>query len=65
MFISYVLRLRPDGVHQERFVAEVEAVATGQRSIVHTTDQLVGFVQQTMDGELVVSRRARGRAEDR
>ncbi len=59
MFISYVLRLRPDHLEGEHFTAEMEAVATGERSVVHTMEEAFAFVLSTVANELAASRRGR------
>ena len=51
MFISYVLRLRPESVAGGRFLGEVEAVTTGQRFAVGSFDQLIAVVLETIVGE--------------
>ena len=47
MLISYVLRLRPDALAKGRFVGEIEAVTTRERSSVRTIDQLADFILGT------------------
>jgi hypothetical protein len=64
MFISYVLRLRPDRMDDDQFTAEMEAVATGQRSVVHSMDEAFDFVLSTVAKELAASRRARHLGEE-
>jgi hypothetical protein len=63
MFVSYVLRVRPDTLRDGRFSGEVEAVATGQRYAVRSLDQLLSFVLETMDEEIVLARDARSGQE--
>lgn len=58
MFISYVLRLRPERLAEDQFTGEMEAVATGQRSIVHSMEEAFDFVLSTVPTELAASRRA-------
>jgi hypothetical protein len=48
VFVSYVLRVRPEGLQDGRFSGEVEAVATGQRFAVRSLDELLAFVVETM-----------------
>jgi hypothetical protein len=56
MFVSYVLRVRPEGVRDGRFAGEIEAVATGQRFAVRSIEQLVAFVLETVDEEMILTR---------
>lgn len=66
MFVSYVLRVRPEGVREGRFSGEVEAVATGQRFVVRSVDELVAFVLETVGEEMMLSRTGRaGQEPDR
>jgi len=59
MFVSYVLRVRPEGVRDGRFSGEVEAVATGQRFAVRSVEELVAFVLETVGEEMVLSKTGR------
>jgi hypothetical protein len=52
MFVSYVLRVRPEGLKDGRLTGEVEAVATGQR-----------FAVRSVGEEMVLSRTARSGRE--
>lgn len=63
MLISYVLRLRPDALADGRFVGEIEAVTSRQRSMVRTVDQMAAFVLATMPDQVVANVAAR-REED-
>ena len=63
MFVSYVLRVRPESLREGRFTGEVEAVATGQRYAVRSLDQLLAFVLETMDEEMTLARTARSGQE--
>jgi hypothetical protein len=63
MFVSYVLRLRPDSLGHGRFAGEVEAVATGQRYSVRSLEQVMEFVLDTMDDEVALGQRARSEQE--
>jgi hypothetical protein len=63
MFVSYVLRVRPESLREGRFTGEVEAVATGQRYAVRSLDQLLSFVLETMGEETVLARSARSGQE--
>jgi len=66
MFVSYVLRVRPESLREGRFTGEVEAVATGQRYAVRSLDELLSFVLETMGEELALARNARsGREAER
>jgi hypothetical protein len=66
MFVSYVLRVRPEGLGDGRFSGEVEAVATGQRFAVRSVEELVAFVLETVGEEMVLTRSGReGRAPSR
>jgi len=65
MFVSYVLRVRPENLSKERFVGEVEAVGTGQRYAVRSIDQVMAFVLETMRDEVDLTRDAlSGQLED-
>jgi len=65
MFVSYVLRVRPEGVREGRFAGEIEAVATGQRFAVRSIDELVAFVLETVREEMHFGRTGRsGRGPD-
>lgn len=48
MLISYVLRLRPDSLAKGRFVGEIEAVTTRERSSVRSVDQVAAFILGTV-----------------
>jgi len=61
MLISYVLRLRPDALADGRFVGEIEAVTSRQRSLVRNVDQVAAFVLATMPDQVVASVAARDR----
>lgn len=61
MLISYVLRLRPDALADGRFVGEIEAVTSRQRSLVRTVDQVAAFVLATMPDQVVANVAARDR----
>jgi len=63
MFVSYVLRVRPESLRDGRFTGEVEAVATGQRYAVRSLDELLAFVLETMGEEMVLPRTARSGQE--
>jgi hypothetical protein len=63
MFVSYVLRVRPESLREGRFTGEVEAVATGQRYAVRSLDELLSFVLETMGEELALARNARSGQE--
>ena len=63
MFVSYVLRVRPESLREGRFTGEVEAVATGQRYAVRSLDELLSFVLETMGEELALARIARSGQE--
>jgi hypothetical protein len=63
MFVSYVLRVRPESLREGRFTGEVEAVATGQRFAVRSLDQLLSFVLETMGEETALARSARSGQE--
>ena len=63
MFVSYVLRVRPESLKDGRFTGEVEAVATGQRYAVRSLDELLAFVLETMGEEMTLSRAARSGQE--
>jgi hypothetical protein len=66
MFVSYVLRVRPESLKDGRFAGEVEAVATGQRFAVRSADELLAFVLETADEEIAHSRTVRsGQEADR
>ena len=61
MLISYVLRLRPDALADGRFVGEIEAVTSRQRTLVRTVDQVAAFVLATMPDQVVANVAARER----
>ena len=63
MFVSYVLRVRPQGLKEGRFTGEVEAVATGQRFTVRSVDELMAVVLETVGEEVALSRTARSGQE--
>jgi hypothetical protein len=63
MFVSYVLRVRPEGLREGRFSGEVEAVATGQRFAVRSIEELVAFVHETVGEEMVLTRTGRAAGE--
>jgi hypothetical protein len=63
MFVSYVLRVRPESLREGRFTGEVEAVATGQRYAVRSLDELLSFVLETMGEEQALARNARSGQE--
>jgi hypothetical protein len=63
MFVSYVLRVRPEGLKEGRLTGEVEAVATGQRFAVRSVDELMAFVLETVGEEMVLARSARSGQE--
>ena len=66
MFVSYVLRVRPQGVRGGRFSGEVEAVATGQRFAIRSVEELVAVVLETVGEEMVLTRSGRvGREPER
>ncbi|MDA8400681.1 MAG: hypothetical protein M0008_11685 [Actinomycetota bacterium] len=51
MLISYVLRLRADELALGHVVGEVEAVASGQRFVVRSMEQMMAFLMETCQGE--------------
>jgi hypothetical protein len=51
VIVSYVLRVRPEGLRDGSFTGELEAVATGQRFRVRSVDELVAFVLETVGDE--------------
>ena len=59
MLVSYVLRVRPEDVDAGKLVGEVEAVASGRRYAVRSSDDLVILLGLTIDSELRLSRVAR------
>ncbi|HXW39477.1 MAG TPA: hypothetical protein VEJ44_07265 [Acidimicrobiales bacterium] len=65
MFVSYVLRVRPESLKDGRFAGEVEAVATGQRFAVRSADELLAFVLETAAEEMAQSTTRSGRETDR
>ena len=64
MVISYVLRLRPDALAEGRFVGEVEAVTSRQRSSIRTIEQLAAFIVATMPKQVTAAAMARQLAEE-
>lgn len=63
MFVSYVLRVRPETMREGRLTGEVEAVATGQRYAVRSLDELLAFVVETIGEEIVLGQTARSGQE--
>lgn len=59
MVISYVVRLRPDALADGRFVGEVEAVTSRQRTRIRTLEQLAAFILATMPTQVSSSSAAR------
>ncbi len=51
MLISYVLRLHADELASGRVVGEVEAVASGQRFLVRSVEQMIAFLMETSQAE--------------
>jgi hypothetical protein len=64
MVISYVVRLRPDALSDGRFVGEIEAVTSRQRSSVRTLDQIAAFILATMPSQVCTASSARQIAMD-
>jgi hypothetical protein len=64
MVISYVLRLRPDALADGRFVGEIEAVTSRQRTSIRTMDQMATFILATMPGQVTATVAARHEAAD-
>ena len=64
MLISYVLRLRPDALADGRFVGEIEAVTSRQRTLVRTVDQVAAFVLATMPDQVTAGTAARDHDDD-
>jgi hypothetical protein len=58
MFVSYVLRVRPESLSKRRFVGEVEAVGSGQRFAVRSFDEVMAFVLETLPDEVDLTRDA-------
>ncbi|MGH9043503.1 MAG: hypothetical protein ACRDVP_01445 [Acidimicrobiales bacterium] len=58
MFVSYVLRVRPDAAEQGLLSGEVEAVTTGTRMTVRTMGDLISFVLATAPKEADSARAA-------
>jgi hypothetical protein len=58
MLVSYVLRVHTDRVGRKDFAGEVEAVASGRRSGVKSLQELMAFVQSTIDDESTAIRDA-------
>ncbi len=63
MFISYVFRLRPEASHRGSFTAEIEAIGSGRRTIVHSTEEFMDFVNETTEAEMALHQRSRPRRE--
>jgi hypothetical protein len=59
MVISYVLRLRPDALADGRFVGEIEAVTSQERTRIRTLAQMATFILDTMDGQVCSGSTAR------
>jgi len=41
------------------FTAEIEAIGTGRRAIIHTTEEFMDFVMETTAGEIASTQRSR------
>jgi hypothetical protein len=59
MVISYVVRLRPDALADGRFVGEIEAVTSRERTGIRSLEQLAAFILATMPGQVCSSSTAR------
>lgn len=59
MVISYVLRLRPDALADGRFVGEIEAVSSQERTRIRTLDQMALFILDTVDSQVCSGSTAR------
>ncbi len=49
MHISYILRVRHDGLRAGRFTGEIESVATGHAFPLGSLSHLVAYVLETAD----------------
>ena len=58
MFVSYVLRVRPESLSKKRFVGEVEAVGSGQRYAVRSFAEVQAFVLETLPDEIDLTKDA-------
>lgn len=47
VLLSFVLRLVPDALASGRLVGQVENVASGERAVVRSSDDLLTFVQRS------------------
>lgn len=63
MFVSYVLRVRPEEIEPDRLTAQIEAVATGERAIVHSSDEIIDFVIATLGAQHTSVLEARAQVE--
>lgn len=63
MFVSYILRVRPGEAEPGHLTAQIEAVATGERSIVHSPDEIMGFITTTIDAQHATVLMARGHVD--
>jgi hypothetical protein len=59
MLVSYVLRVNTDRIERDEFAGEIEAVASGRKGGVNSLDELMTFVQKTIDSETSAIRAAR------
>ncbi len=59
MLVSYVVRLHTDSLGEEEFTGQVEAVASGRKCGITSLDDLMAFVQTTIQSETSVIREAR------
>jgi hypothetical protein len=61
VLISYVLRVDHDALAAGRLVAEVEAVGSRQRFVVHSLEELTAFLVETCEHERMIAERSRPR----
>jgi hypothetical protein len=59
MLVSYVVRLHTDRVGQEDFAGQIEAVASGRKCGITSLEDLMAFVQTTIESETSAIREAR------
>jgi hypothetical protein len=59
MFVSYVIRLRPEQLHRGLFAGEIEAVASGHCEHVDSAAQMEEFMLRTMTSEMATAIEAR------
>lgn len=60
VLVSYVFRLRPNGLRVGYFTGEIESVATGHSFPIGSVDQLIAYMLESVDEELSTTRAVAG-----